>query len=131
MGNIKHKAYTDELLEAFLECKSIAEIQKRTGLSRQTINKYREDRNFQDELARRKIEAVKAAVNKMQMSLSDIAAEVLSIATDKAVSPQIRLNACQVALSQCRSWTETTDILERLAAVEQVIKAEKITDRGM
>lgn len=127
----RNKAYTEELLEAFLECKSIREIQERTGLSRQMIGKYREDPAFQDELARRKITAVKIAVTKMQMSLSDIAETVIAIATDENVSPQIRLNACQVALSQCRSWTETADILERLTVVEQTIKNEKLTEKGV
>lgn len=127
----KRKAYTEELLTAFLECKSIREIQERTGLSRQMIQKYREDGTFQDELARRKVAAVKAAVTKMQISLSDITETVLSIATDEKVSPQIRLNACQIAMNQCRSWTETTEIMERLAAVEQAIRNEKLTGKGV
>jgi len=125
----RKKAYTEEVLQAFLVCKSIREIQEKTGLSRQMISKYREDDAFQDELARRKVAAIKSAVTKMQMSLSDITETVLSIATDEKISPQIRLNACQVALSQCKSWTQEVDILERLTAIEQAIRDEKLTEK--
>lgn len=117
------KKYTEEVLTAFLESKSIREAQERTGLSRTTINKYRADPQFQEELAKRKLKAVKAALAKMQMGLTAVAEAVLDIAMDEGISPQIRLNACQVALSQCRSWTHEVDVLERLEAVEKSLRA--------
>ncbi|MCI9450015.1 MAG: hypothetical protein HFE30_07170 [Clostridiales bacterium] len=119
------KKYKDELLKAFLECRSIKEIMATTGLSRATIERYRDDKGFKEELTRLKMESIRSALNRMQLSLTDITHEVLSIAKDKKIAPQIRLNAAQILMSQCKSWTETEEVLTRLAAVEEAIRDEK------
>lgn len=45
-----------------------------------------------------------------------------SIIRDKEVSAQTRVNAVQIMLNQCKVWTETTDILTRLKALENAEK---------
>lgn len=118
---MRNKKYTEALLTAFLKNKNITEIQEEVGVSRQTIWKYQRDPEFQNELRRRRAELIKAAVGKMQTSLADVANVAIEIATDPEISSQIRLNACQIVFSQCRNWTELTDILERLEKVEAIV----------
>lgn len=131
MRNIaRTKRFTEEVLSAFLECKSIREIQERTGLSRTMITKYRSDPDFCNELARRKTKAVEAALARMQLAMEDVVTTVVGIAQDENVSPQVRLNASQILLGQCKSWTEMVDIVQRLEKLENAVDSDKLTEKG-
>ena len=115
----KKKTYSETMIEAFLKYDKIVDIMKATNLSRGTIDKYRKDEEFQRVLPERKAIFVEAAVTKMQASLSEGADTLQRIINNENVPPQVRVNAIQVLFSQCRSWTETADILKRLEALEQ------------
>ena len=112
------KQYSETVLASFLKHDKIVDIMADTGLSRSTIQRYREDPEFQKLLTERKTEYVKAAVNKMQAFLVEGVEILQNIIRDNNTSPQTRINAVQIMFSQCRSWTETTDILERLKMLE-------------
>ncbi|MCD8363011.1 MAG: hypothetical protein LUC98_08645 [Lachnospiraceae bacterium] len=124
---MRSRKYDEVLLQCCLDGQTVAQTMKATGLSKKTICEYRADRDFQNELARRRVAAVQAAVSKMSMSLSEIVEVVIAIAKDDKISAQIRLNAAQILLSQCRNWTETADILTRLEAIETAINGEKVS----
>lgn len=115
----KKRTYSETVVEAFLKHDKIVDIMRATGLSRGTIDKYRKDEEFQKILSERKAIFVEAAVTKMQASLSEGADTLQRIINNEKVPPQVRVNAIQVLFSQCKSWTETADILKRLEVLER------------
>lgn len=112
------KTYSEKVINAFLENDKIIDIMAATGLSRSTIDRYRADPKLQKILSERKAAFVEAAVLKMQKSLSEGADVLQRIIKNEEVSPQVRVNAIQVLFAQCKGWTETVDILQRLEAIE-------------
>lgn len=112
------KKYSETVINAFLKYDKIVDIMTDTGLSRSTIQRYRDDPELQQLLAERKTEYIKTAVNKMQLFLCEGVETLQKIIRDDEVAPQIKINAIQIMFNQCRSWTETTDILERLKLLE-------------
>lgn len=112
------KQYSETVLASFLKHDKIVDIMADTGLSRSTIQRYREDPEFQQLLTERKTEFIKAAVNKMQAFMSEGVEILQNIIRDERTSSQTRVNAVQIMFSQCRNWTETADILERLKMLE-------------
>ncbi len=115
----KKRTYTENIIEAFLEHDKISEIMRITGLSRNTLTRYRDDPQFQDILNQRRVQIIRRSVQKMQQSLSDCVNVLNRIINDETISPQIRVNAIQTMLSQCKTWTETADLAERIAALER------------
>lgn len=112
------KNYSEKVINAFLENDKVVDIMSATGLSRSTIERYRADSKLQRILSERKAVFVEAAVLKMQKTLSESADVLHRIIKNEEISPQVRVNAIQVLFTQCRSWTETADILKRLEALE-------------
>ena len=112
------KQYSEKIINAFLENDKVVDIISVTGLSRSTIERYRADPELQRILSERKAAYVEAAVLKMQKTLAESADVLQRIIKNEEVSPQVRVNAIQVLFTQCRNWTETTDILKRLEALE-------------
>lgn len=112
------KQYSETVIAAFLKNDKITDIMADTGLSRSTIQRYRDDPDLQQILADRRMEYVKAAVNKMQAFMTEGVETLQNIIRDSETSPQTRINAIQIMFNQCKVWTETTDILERLKALE-------------
>lgn len=114
----KKKTYNETVITAFLENDKVVDIMSATGLSRSTIERYRADPELQRILSERKAAFVESAVLKMQKTLSESADVLQRIIKNEEISAQTRVNAIQVLFSQCRSWTETADILKRLEALE-------------
>lgn len=115
---MKKKDYSETVIGAFLKYDKLSDIIEETGLSRNTVAKYRDDPHLQEILADRRMEMIKSSVNKMQSSMNECVDVLQSIICNEEVSPQTRINAVQIMLNQCKAWTETTDILERLKALE-------------
>lgn len=118
--------YDETFMQMVLTGEPVTEIMKRTGLSRSAVYRRMNDDDFQQELTRRRTEAVKAALSKMQVNLSTIIQIALDLAQDARISPQIRLNACQIILTQCDRWTQTTDVMTRLSEIERKLDAEGV-----
>ena len=113
------KRYSEKIINAFLEHDKISDIMSATGLSRGTINKYRDDEDFQRVLFERKEQFVSAAVARMQSSLFEAAEVLQDIINNENVSAQVRVNAISVLFQQCKNWTTELDILKRIEALEK------------
>lgn len=113
------KRYSEKIVSAFLEYDKISDIMSATGLSRGTINKYRDDEDFQRVLFERKEQFVSAAVARMQSTLFEAAEALQDIINNKNVSAQVRVNAISVLFQQCKNWTTELDILKRIEALEK------------
>lgn len=112
------KQYSETVINAFLKHDKIVDIMADTGLSRSTIQRYRDDPELQQLLTERKTEFIKAAVNKMQAFMSEGVEILKNIIRDNETSAQTKVNAIQIMFNQCKTWTETADILERLKMLE-------------
>lgn len=120
----RKRVFTEDLISAFLEYDKIADIMRATGLSRNTVTRYRDDPQFQDILNQRRVQIIRRSVQKMQQSLTDCVNVLNRIINNDDISPQIRVNAIQIMMSQCKSWTETADLAERVEALERQSKEE-------
>ena len=112
------KQYSETVINAFLKHDKIVDIMADTGLSRSTIQRYRDDPEMQQLLTERKSEFIKAAVNKMQAFMNEGVEILQNIIRDNETSAQTKVNAIQIMFNQCKTWTETADILERLKMLE-------------
>ena len=120
----RKRVFTEDVISAFLEHDKISDVMRITGLSRNTVTKYRDDPQLQDILNQRRVQIIRRSVQKMQQSLTDCVNVLNRIISNDKISPQIRVNAIQVMMSQCKSWTETVDLVERVEALERQAKGE-------
>ena len=120
----RKRIFTEDLIAAFLEYDKISDIMRATGLSRNTVTRYRDDPQFQDILNQRRVQIIRRSVQQMQHSLTDCVNVLNRIINNDDISPQIRVNAIQIMMSQCKSWTETADLAERVEALERQSKEE-------
>ena len=114
----KKKTYSETIITAFLKYDKLADIAREIKVTPQTAAKYRDDPELQELLSERRMQFVKAAVAKMQGFMTEGVETLQNIIRDSETSPQTRVNAIQIMFNQCKVWTETTDILERLQALE-------------
>lgn len=119
MKSLKRKrAYSETIISAFLKYDKVADVAREIGVTPQTAAKYRDDPELQELLSERRMQFVKTAVAKMQGFMTEGVETLQNIIRDDNTSPQTRINAIQIMFNQCKVWTETTDILERLQALE-------------
>lgn len=110
--------YSETVITAFLTYDKVTDIVTATGLSRKTITKYKSSPDFQEILSQRRLEYVKEAVNKMQGALSECVDTLMNIIRDPETAPQVKVNAIQTVFNQCRDWTQSVSVLERLERIE-------------
>lgn len=115
----------DLLVKSFLVCPGITEVSRQTGISRAAIYKIMEKDSFKEKLMKAKQEALQNAVSFLQGSLAECANTLMQIIKDNDTSPQTKVNACQVVMGQCKTWTDEMDVISRIAALEEVMIKEK------
>ena len=121
----RKKTYSETVISAFLKHDKLTDIAREIGVTPQTAAKYRDDPDLQEILSDRRLQFVKAAVSKMQGFMTEGVEILQNIIRDSETSPQTRVNAIQIMFNQCKVWTETTDILERLKALEDAENNKK------
>lgn len=112
------KQYSETVITAFLTYDKVTDIVKATGISRKTITKYKYSADFQEILSQRRIEYVKEAVNKMQGALTECVEVLMSIIRDPDTAPQVKVNAIQTVFNQCRDWTLSVNVMDRIEQIE-------------
>lgn len=125
MQKTSKESREDILVKSFLVCPNITEISRETGISRAAIYKIMEKDSFKEKLMKAKQEALQNAVSFLQGSLAECADTLMRIIKDNGTSPQTRVNACQVVMGQCKTWTDEIDVISRIAALEEVMGKEK------
>lgn len=114
-----------KLLTALLEETTITGAAKKAGITRATAYKYLQDRDFRTELNRRRSECINDAVRYLQGKLALCNETLVEIIKDKDVSSQIKINAINAIYMNCKSLTETADIIERLDGIEKAIDNDR------
>lgn len=116
MNKLKY-ADNEAVINAFLTLPKVKDVAEATGLSVRTVQRYKQDEDFQRVLYERKTEFVKTAVNKMQSVMVECVDVLMEIIRDDDTSPQTKVNAIKCMFDQARDWTASADVLERLKAI--------------
>lgn len=112
------KQYEESLITAFLTSYKPAEIMKITGISKTKYYRLKRDPDFQKILTQRRNELIKSAVMKMESYLTEDVEILQSIIRKEDTSDQVKINGINLLMSQLNNWKSTTEILDRLQALE-------------
>lgn len=110
--------YPEKVIAAFLTKVKTADIARETGLTAQTIRKYKQDPELQQIIRERQDELVSAAVASMRGYLNEATLELIEIIKDKNTPVQTRVNAIQLLMKQCSDWVSTEDILKQIETLQ-------------
>ena len=116
------KEYSEIVITAFATYTRNIDLMKATGLSKSTIVKYKKDRKLLELAAERRLQVVRESVYKMQSELTKCVETLVKIRDNEEVNSQIRIYACNCIMNQCKDWTMSIDVLERLQALEEIAK---------
>ena len=110
---------TDEaIIAALVQTGTIKEAAKRLHCVPRTIYERMKSPEFKDKYNQAKAELVKAATAKLQGLLAGAIDTLVEIKNDKEAAKQTRANCAVAILQYGAKFTESTDIIERLEAVE-------------
>ena len=112
------KQYEESLITAFLTSYKPAEIMKLTGISKTKYYGLKRDPDFQRILTQRRTEIIKEAVLKMESYLTEDVEILQGIIRKEDTSDQVKINGINLLMSQLNQWKSTTEILDRLQALE-------------
>lgn len=115
---MKKRIKDEVIITALLEQGSIRAAASALGIGEATIYKRKKDEAFTAKYNEAKAECVKAATGKLQYVSLSAANTLTAIMEDPETAPQIRINAANAVLNYTAKFTETADILERLAKLE-------------
>ena len=116
-------------LAELLQCGTVKEAYQKAGVSEATAYRWmRQDKKFREELQKRKAEMLNDVSTTMQVGFSDAVNELLEIIRKPNVSDQVKINAIDCLFRNARPIIEEVDILNRLQAVEESLKAGDESD---
>ena len=110
-------------LQAMLEESTITKAAERAGINRTTAYKYLKDKDFKKELNARRTECVNDTVRYLQGKLSLCNETLVSIIENPDTNDQTKINAINAIYANCKSMTETAEIITRLEQVEELIES--------
>lgn len=118
------KRLTDEsIVSALIENGSIKAAADRLGCTVRTLYERMKKQEFKDLYAQAKAEILKTATAKLQGNLAGAVDTLSEIMNDEETAKQTRVNCAVSILQYGARYTETTDILERLEALEDAQEA--------
>lgn len=112
------REFDEKTISAFLNNYKMADVIRESGLSKNTCYKLRADPDFQQVLRERKDAIVKVTLERMRSYLLRDIEELQAVIEDSETSPQTKVNAIQIMLSQFRDWLTTSDLIERVEVLE-------------
>ena len=113
------KRNTDEaIISALIENGSIKAAADRLGCTVRTIYERMKKPGFKNLYAQAKAEILKTATAKLQGNLTGAIDTLAAIMKDEETAKQTRANCAVAILQYAAKFTETTDIIERLEALE-------------
>lgn len=113
------KRLTDEaIIAALVQAGSIKEAAKKLHCVPRTLYERMKSPAFKDLYAQAKADLIKGATAKLQGYLNGAIDTLAAIMKDEETAKQTRANCAVAILQYGAKFTETTDIIERLEAVE-------------
>lgn len=113
-------------LKALLEESTITKASETAGISRKTAYKYLANRDFQAELNKRRAECINDTVRFLQGKLALCGETLVNIIENPEIPAQIKINAVNAVYANCKSMTETAEIITRLESIETQIENGEI-----
>ena len=111
--------YSEVIISAFATYTKTVDLMAATGLSKTTIVRYKKDSHLMELARERRLLVVKEAVYKMQSEVMKCVDTLVEIRDDTSVNPQIRMYACNSIMNQCKDFTMSVDVIERIEALER------------
>lgn len=111
-------------LKAMLEESTITKAAAAAGINRKTAYRYLQSPDFQQELNRRRSEAISDTVRYLQGKLALCNETLIAIIENPDTGNQIKINACNSVYANCKAMTETAEIIARLEQIEKLIGSE-------
>ena len=108
-----------------LEESTISKAAEKAGITRKTAYNYLKNKDFKKELNRRRGELVNDAVRYLQGKLSLCNETLVSMIENPDTSHQIKINAINAIYTNCKSMTETAEIITRLEQIEEIIESRE------
>lgn len=120
---MSQKRLTNEVIAAALiQHGSATEAAKALGVTTRTLYDRRRDPDFQKVYARAKADVLKAATSKLQGKMMTAIDALCAIIQDTNTAAQTKTTAAAYILQYGLKMTETTDILDRIEALEESVK---------
>lgn len=110
-----------QVISALLTSPTYEEAAKRAGISVRTIFNYKKDPAFIERYEAEKKQIISHTADQLKRSLSDSVLRLWAIVNDPDAAPTAQVTAARAILDFGLSYTEMTDVLSRLAALEAKI----------
>ena len=120
--NAKQTAF----LKAMLEESTITKASEKAGITRKTAYRYLADKEFSNELNQRRAECINDTVRYLQGKLALCGETLVKIIENPKIGAQVKINAVNAVYANCKSMTETAEILTRLESIETQIESGEI-----
>lgn len=111
-----------KFLACLLENSSTSKAIKAAGISSATAYKWLKDEAFRRELERKKAEMLASVSGYLQSSLAACCERLMEIVNDSETSAQVKINAISLIFQNARSFTEQTEIMERMRRIEEALE---------
>ena len=109
----------EAVIAALLECDTIGEAAKRTGVAASTIRRWMQLSQFRKAYQRSKRDLVEGATNRMLRTMSKAAAKLEAVLDDPKASLGWQLSAATRILDRGRWAFESDDLAQRIEALEE------------
>ena len=116
---------TEKIITALLTSDTQKEASAKAGISDRMLRSYLANPGFYAEYQRRKQKVFADATRQIQSSLKTAINALKSILTSKTSSDGAKINASRALLEYGLRYTDITDIMSRLEALEQTFEGEK------
>lgn len=107
-------------LAALLSEPTQAAAAKKIGISPRTMRRYMDDPEFSEAYQHAHAQLVEDAAKRMQRGLSAAVDTLHEIATDQEAGKTARVAAARSLLEQTLRYTEISDIMSRIAKLEEM-----------
>ena len=119
MITLKKRNADETIISALIESGSIKAAAGLLGCTVKTLYERMKKPEFKALYAQAKADILKTATAKLQGNLSGAIDTITVIMNDKEAAKQTRVNCAVSILQYAARFTETTDIIERLEALEE------------
>lgn len=110
----------EKVLAALIETSSVREAAIKTSISEATIYRYLQDKEFLAEYRNARRQTVEVAIAQMQNAASEAVERLKEL--QYCENPAVAARCAQIIFENSVKVLETTDILERLEALENEYK---------
>lgn len=123
MGDLTDKEI--KFIDAYMTNKNMTETCKSLKISRNTGYTYFNDARVKAEINRRKASLINETTLYLQDSLKECSDMLMTIVKSTNTTAQVKINAINCIFNNCNKLTETSDIITRLADIEEKLAQQE------